>query len=552
MARLRLLRDINRTREIAGVLLKYGFGEVLERLDLPKAWAARLTPPIHGRYSRAERARLAAEELGPVFIKAAQILSTRPDLLPPDFIEEFRHLRDRVKPLPFTEMLPVLEEELGGRIEDFLDDFEETPQASGSLAQIYRARLKDSGRRVAVKVQRPRLKKPVQTDFEIMAFFAERMHKNLPGMRPFDLPVAVQQLKQGVLNELDFANEARNAELFNSLNRYPEHVYAPEVIDRFTSHRLLVTEWVDGVPVGEGQVIPELGRRLAQAGGESFFSQIMNSGFFHGDPHPGNIFVTVDGRLCFLDWGLAGQLTRQMRYNLVDLFAACRDRSPERVTRIALRMGRGNRRLNRVGLEKAVTAVLFKHDEALREMRELGRVIFELIYVFGSHGIHVARDYTLLAKAVISIEESARTLDPDFQLAALGEPFVRELNWERWNPLKLTRWTVGDLREKVNRLTELPEDVQRLLHQLEDHELSVALDHRGLGSFGDKIDAAFSRLSLAVLSAALIMGSSIVLNVDVGPRYRDIPLLSYGGYLLSVIMGVYLIIDILRHRSRSR
>jgi ubiquinone biosynthesis protein len=544
--RIHLFRDAVRAKEIVTVLLRYRFDEILRTIDTPAALLSRITPSVKGNLTLWQRTRLAIEELGPTFVKAAQLLSTRPDILPRELIEELKDLRDKVKPVPFEKIRPVLEKELGEPLENEFSSFEETPVASGSIGQVHRATLRKTGEPVGVKIQRPDIRKPITADLEIIAWFAEQLHQHLPALRPFDLPTVVQELKQGIMNELDFTIEARNNTLFNALNQSPEKVFAPEVLPEFTDDRLLVTKWIEGVPPGQVPESNEKKAALAHDGGDSFFSQIIVTGFFHGDPHPGNLLVTPDGRLCFLDWGLAGQLTGAMRYYLIDLFAACQQGNAERVTRIGIMMGRSTRRIDKVQLEKAVTATLFKHAGSLREMRHLGHLIFDLIFDFGSNGIHISRDYTLLARAVISIEETAKQLDPDFNLAAVGEPYVRQLTLERWNPIKLSRQLITTGRERLSTLAELPNDLQRLLHRIEDEDIQVQLRHQNLERTTEGIHAAFSRLSLAVIIGSLFIGSSLVITTGVKPFIWGYPAIGIAGYVFSGVIGMKFVWDLWR------
>jgi len=540
------LRDAVRAKEIVTILLKYRFDELLGRIETPAAWLNRITPSVKGNYTLWQRIRLAAEELGPTFIKVCQVLSTRPDILPPELISELGRLRDQVTPLPFDRIQPVLDKALGQPYAEVFSQFDTAPVAAGSVGQIYRATLR-TGEEVAVKVQKPGIRKPILTDLEIIEWFAAQLHEHVPELRPFDLPEVVKELRKGILAELDFTIEARNATLFNSLNQYPEKVFAPQVFDAFTDPRLLVAEWIDGKGPSQISLAEDEGRRIADAGGSSFFSQIVVTGFFHGDPHGGNILITPDGRICFIDWGLAGQLTRQMRYHLVDLFQACAERNASRVTNLGIRMSRSTLRIDTVALEKAVTASLFKHDQSLRRMENLGNVIFDLIFVFGSHGIHLARDYTLLAKAVISIEKTAKALDPAFNLVEVGKPFIRQITLERWNPLNITRGTLMDARRHLATLAEIPADFQRLLHRIEDEDVGIQLHHQGLERFNRTIDGAFSRLALAVILGALLIGSSTVITTGVQPLLWGYPAIGIIGYLMALVLGFYVVFDILRH-----
>nr|WP_238710313.1 AarF/ABC1/UbiB kinase family protein [Oceanipulchritudo coccoides] len=461
-------------------------------------------------------------------------------------------MQDRITPLGFEKIRPVLEKELGTSIKEVFSEFDEQPKASASLGQIYKAQLRDSGQEVAVKIQKPGLRKPINTDLEILTWLVNQIHENVPTLQPFDLPLVLEELKTGLLNELDFTVEARNASVFNSLNQFPEKVFAPDVLEAYSTSRLLVCEWIEGEAPSRAQLNDEERRQIAETGGHSFFSQIVLTGFFHGDPHPGNILVTPGKRLCLLDWGLAGQLTTRMRYALIDLFSACGKRDAAMVTRIALRLGRPPRRMQRTQLEKAITTILFKYDADLKQMENIGKVIFELIFVFGSHGIHVARDYTLLAKAIISIERTSTELDPDFSLATVGEPYIRKLNWERWNPKNLSRHLIGEWREKLTQLSELPQDLQRILHQVEDGDLVIPLEHKGVNRATNTIHHAFSRLSLAVIIGSLIIGSSLVINTGTKPLLWGYPAIGIVGYLLSAAIGAYVAFDILRSGRKHK
>ena len=552
--KLHLIRDAVRTKEIVAILLKYRFDEIIEKTDTPASWLTRFVPPVKERLSIWQRVRLAIEELGPTFIKIGQVLSTRPDILPKELILELENLQDRITPLPFETIEPVLEKELGRPVEEVFSYFDKEPAASASLAQIYRARMREGDQEVAVKIQKPNIRKPIQVDLEILSWLAEQVHENIEALRAYDLPEVIEELKQGLLKELDFTVEARNASVFNSLNQFPEKVFAPVVLEAFTTSRLMISEWIEGLSPDSENFSAEEAREIAQTGGNSFFSQIVITGFFHGDPHPGNILITPDLRICLLDWGLAGQLTSRMRYALIDLFSACAKRDAAMATRIGLQLGRIPHRMQRTNLEKAITTVLFKYDADLRKMENIGTVIFELVFVFGSHGIHVARDYTLLAKAIISIEQTSTRLDPDFSLAEVGQPYIRKLNWERWNPRKLSRTLAGELREKFKQLSELPQDLQRIFHRLEDGELPIILEHRGVNRATNTIHHAFSRLSLAVIIGSLIIGSSLVINTGVEPLLWGYPAIGILGYLMSATIGAYVAFDILRsgHEKKER
>lgn len=549
---LSLIRDVVRAKEIIRILIRYRFDQLLQNTDTPASWLARMVPPVREGLPLWERVRRAIEELGPTFIKIGQVLSTRPDILPPGLIEQLEQLRDKISPLPPEVMVPAIELELGATIDEVFSVFDPQPVAAASIGQVYKACLRRSGQWVALKIQKPDLRKPIQTDLEILSWLAWQIHQNLEEMRPYDLPGIIEELRRGITSELDFTIEARNASIFSCLNQFPDQVFAPAVLEQFTTQKLLITEWIDGKSIDAVDLPDSIRKELALRGGTSFFSQIAITGFFHGDPHPGNLRITDDNRICFLDWGLAGQIGTRMRHNLVDLFAACKARDADKISRIAIRMDESADRVNRARLEKSVTTVLFKYDAELRKMDQLGKVIFELIFVFGSHGIHLSRDYSLLAKAIISIERTATLLDPTFNLARISEPFVGDIRRERWSLKTLSRIIFGDWRDKLTDLSELPQDLQRVLHKLEDGKLPIILEHRGVERASMTIHHAFSRLSLAVIIAALIIGSSIVINTGVQPLLWGYPAIGLIGYLLSGAIGAYVAFDILRSGRKSK
>lgn len=544
--KLHLVRDVVRAKEILTVLLHYRFDELLHLTHAPAAWLSHIIPTVQADLPLCRRARLAIEELGPTFIKIGQVLSTRPDLLPADWIHELTTLRDQVTPMPFARLRPLLQAELGQPAGEIFSRFDESPAASGSLGQIHRATLRATGETVAVKIQKPHLRHTIETDFEILSWIISQAHLGLPTLRAYDLPSVVEELKKGLLQELDFSIEARQATTFNALNRFPDHVFAPRVLTRFTTPRLLVSEWVDGTRPNDLNTDPVQRAALARLGGRSFFSQMTEAGFFHADPHPGNLLVTTDGRICLLDWGLVGMLTRGMRHTLVDLFAACARRDAAAIAHTGLNMGFAPRPPTPAQLEKAITSILFKYTEDLRQMRNIGALILELVYVFGSHGIDVARDYTLLAKAILSIERTATLIDPHFNLASIGAPYVRRLQRQRWDPRHLAAQSFARWGDTLDRAADLPADLQRILRQLEDGRLQLKVQPLEAGRATETIHHAFSRLSLAVIIASLVIGSSLVINTGIQPFLWGYPAIGIIGYLLSAAIGAFVAFDILR------
>jgi len=554
---LHLFNNAVRAKEIFSVLARHGFADLLDQLDLPAGIRQRLVAHPHPHRSTWERIRLVLEDLGPTFVKFGQLMSMRPDVLPAPLILELRKLQNEVRPVPFAEIRPVLVAELSADPAEIFSEFDETPVASGSLAQVYFARLRApaeapvkegaASQLVAVKIQRPNIARTVQTDLELAGWLIGQLHHHMATLQPYDLPAAFSEVKEGVLRELDFANEARNQQYFNTLNRYPDRVFAPAVVNEFTTGRLIVMERIDGAPVGRVPVSIEQGRALAAIGARSLMQQVLVAGFFHADPHAGNVMVTTDGRLCFLDWGLAGHLTRRLRYALADFWVAAVDQDAERVVQIAADLAPADVLLDLRVMEKEVTLALREELNFAIGRQQLGRAMLKLLFIFGTHGIPLSRDYSLMAKAVLAIEEIGRTLDPAFDLREQAGPILREVRLERIGPKTLARHARDFFRTSFSVLQDLPGELHRLVRRIEHDNLTLNLQHRGLGKLEDALATSANRIALGVIIGSLIIGSSLIVTTRIPPLVHGYPVLGITGYLLSAALGFYVIWDIIRH-----
>jgi ubiquinone biosynthesis protein len=546
-----LFSNAVRTKEIAAVLVRNGFADLWQKLDPPAPFRVFGPPRGHAR-SPWESIRSVLEELGPTFIKFGQLLSMRPDALPEPLILELRKLQKAVKPQAFEEIEGVLVEELGRPIDEVFSEFERESVASASLAQVYFARLRSTGEPVAVKVQRPHLAKTVEADFDLLAWFARQAHQRIDDLRPFDLPSVVEEMRHGLELELDFRNEARHATLFNLENPHPEEVFAPRIHEAWTSRRLLVMERIEGRHLPELPLPSEMARLVARRGAQSIFRQIMLSGFFHADPHSGNLMVTDDGRVCFLDWGLAGHLTRVMRRQLLELFGAFLEADTERIARVASNMGRQAKAVDLRRLEREALFAVRENYNPRTGQGQIGRAALRMFRIFGQHGIPVAQDFALTAKAVLSIEEAAKQLDPGFDLRETFTPVIRELQREEGSPVALWRKGTRSLADGLERLQELPGELHRVLKRLEEDSVTVNFQHRGLEELDDSIESSANKITLAVIIAALVIGSSLIITTGIPPKLFGYPAIGIVGYLLSALLGIWVVIDILRSGRHRR
>lgn len=531
--------------------MRNGFGEVIQQIDWPRRWLARFTPEEDETRTIWERIRITCEELGPTFVKIAQILSTRPDLIPPPLVEEFTKLRNQVKPLDFETLRPVLDQALKHPPEHYFKDLQTEPVACASIAQVYRARLKETNQWVAIKIQKPGIDKAIRSDLEILAWFADKLHSNVEELKPFDLPALVEEAKRSMAQELDFQIEARNTNYFNASNPHPDQVFAPLVHDQFTSKRLLVTDWVEGLHPGQIKLSPEEGQQLAKNGGRSIFHQVIMSGFFHADPHGGNILITPDRKICFVDWGLSGQLTREMRYYLADLLAAVSSGDPERVVNVTLAQAITAKRVERIALEKEISFVLRKYMRFNTQSEAFGKLMIDLLQVYSRHGIQLARDYAMLAKAVNNIEEAAAQMDPDFDVRLIAEPFLKQLAWERRNPVNMARKSWWSLITNLRHLRELPSEIQRILRNIETGDIRIKMKHEGADELARAFHDASNHLTLGIIIGALIIGCSMIITTDVHPHLFGYPAIGMIGFLFSACLGLWLVWDIIRSGRRK-
>ena len=541
MTPFNILAHAVRVKEIIAVAARCGFTELLDQLELPSGFWQRFIPRPAERLPAYVRFRTALEDLGPAFIKAGQLLSMRPDVLPPALIFELRKLRSNVAPLPFAEMRPVLEANLGRPLHEVFASFDETPAASASLAQVYFARLHD-GREAAVKIQRPGLRRVVETDLALLGFFAGQLHVRIAALHPYDLPSMVAEVSAGVLRELDFNHEARNQRFFNATNPTPEHVFAPEIIEEFSGEHVLVMQRIIGRPVDSPGITAGAAQELARAGAASLFHQVLVAGFFHADPHAGNVLVAADGRLCFLDWGLAGHLTRRLRHALADLFLAAVEQDAERIVQIAAELGSPAGRADLRAMERDVTLALREDFNRVIGHVNLGRAMLKLLYIFGRNGIFITSDYSLMAKAVLSIEEVATSLDPHFDIKRSARSVLIALQKERHGPRAVLRDTRAMLRSTFGSLRELPAEIHRIIRRIEHDELTIKFQHQGLGDLDTALKTSANRIALGFISGSLLIGSSLIVAAKGGANNS----LSVTGYVIAAVIAAYVAYGIFR------
>ncbi|SDB47168.1 ubiquinone biosynthesis protein [Desulfonatronum thiosulfatophilum] len=535
------LTATSRFAVIAGKLIKYGFGSLLAQLGVSRfPWNCRRACTLSKDMTPSARLRRVIEELGPAPVKIGQLLSMRPDLIPLELCDELKGLQEDVRRERFEDVRAVVEEAYGTALENLFIEFEAEPVAAASLSQVHRARRKDTGALVAVKVQRPGIRKILAADLEIMAFLAGLANERIISLRTARLPDIVAEVHKSILRELDFTNEARSMLLFNQIFAEEPRVFAPDVHPDLARESVLVMSFVQGRRLDMFHGDPETRRDLALLGLNATVRQMLEYGFFHADPHLGNLKIVDEDKICFFDFGMCGRLTPDMRSALVDYIVALAKNDPTRVAQVAMDMAVSVPPLmDEQRFEADVMFILEGMHVPLGEVN-LGRFLLDLTNLCRDYGIFLRSDYILMARALLSIEAAGRVVDPDFDSLEALRPVAARYSLRRMVPGLSDKTLLDNLEQRMDELVNLPRRITKLLDTAVAGKLSVELHQSDFGHFPDQLRLIGNRLGGALITAALIIGSTLVYISDVGPHWNGVPALGVAGFSVSGLLGVFL------------
>jgi len=547
-------KNIGRYRQILAVLLKYGFEGIIDRLNLGRyieigmRLVSRRPPEQMEMVSNYERLRMAFEELGPTFIKLGQILSTRPDLVPLDLVQELARLQDNVPPFPFAEVKTIIEQELQRPLETVYTEFEETPMAAASIAQVHRAKLL-SGEEVAVKVQRPGIRKMIAEDLAILYHLATLLERHIAELALYRPTLIVEEFARTIRREINFYVEVAHAERFAGQFRNHPGLYIPRVFRFATTDRLLTMEYVEGIKISDITLLNEKGydrKFLASLGTDLIFEQVFIHGFFHADPHPGNLFILPGNVICYLDFGMMGHLDHKAKNILTNMIIGYARRDPAAVTAAVLGIVEWSEEPDRRLLERDITTFMDLHlYKPLKEIR-ISEIVQDLLDLISRHQLRLPPDYFFMIKALTQLESIGMVLDPDFDMTVKARPFIQRLIRDKYQPSRLLRELADEVGEVVHYLKGLPEDIHETLKHLKLRGITVALEHRGLDHIISEVNRASNRLAIALVVAAIIIGSCLIISAGVGPLLFGYPILGLIGFCLAGILGLGLLIFIIR------
>jgi ubiquinone biosynthesis protein len=559
--RRRPFRDIPRIGRIIATASRHGFGYVVEQLGLQRFFSLgkrivtfRKPPPVLAHpVTVPERLRLMFEELGPTFIKFGQVLACRPDMLPLEYSREFLKLTDSVAPFPASEARKIIEEELKAPVSAIFPFFDDAPVAAASIAQVHRATLAD-GSPVMVKVQRPNIVRIIERDLSIMRWLAGLIEARVPELAPYDVPGIVEEFARTIRRELDFFIEASNAVQLKSNFERSRVLYVPRVYTELSSKRVLVLEKIEGIRIDEYERLDREGysrKEIALKGGSALFKMVLQDGLFHADPHPGNIFVLPDGRLGLVDFGIMGRVTEENMEHFASIFLALADHDYDALVREYVELGfvaETSVDLERFEREMKDDLVELLEPYYFMQVKQIdfGAYVDRVTRILMRHRLKLPSNLYLMDKSLITLEGILKQLDPEFNYFEAAKPFVTELLLRRRNPLLAARKVGKNAGEFADAFVHLPRQFKAAFRKLMHGDIRVSIHHEELRNLIRDIDKSSNRLSFSVITASIIVASSVIIHSAQGPLLFGLPIFGLIGYVIAAILGFWILIGILR------
>jgi len=551
----RNIRSLKRYRQILGILIKYGFGHIIEQLNID--YYLELGKRIVSlgtvsreleRLSQAERLRLALEELGPTFIKLGQLLSTRPDIIPAGYINELKKLQDRVPAVSTEAIKAQLQLVLGESAETLFKEFAAIPLAAASISQVHRGVLKN-GDQVVFKIRRPGIERIIDTDVDILMGLAYLVEHHLPGGEMYDPTGLVKEFRRTINRELDFSREGRTIDRFSSNFEYDEMVRIPKVYWEYTARTVLTMEYISGIKISQLDELRNAGYDLqviARNGANTFLKQVFEHGLFHADPHPGNIYVLPDNVICIFDFGMVGRLDDDLKLQLTELLLSVLSRDVDHIISQLLYSGELHDESNLKNLKRDLSEFIDDYYDLLLQDLRVGKLLIDFIEILTEYRIKFPSNLMLLAKALIAMEGLGRQLDPTFNMIEQVRPFAEQIVKDRYSPTSLGKDFSRTLQSYHALAKSLPKDIKEFINRVNRNKFKIDLEHRGLERLITDLDKSSNRISFSLVIAALIIGSSLIMQTDKGPILFGFPVLGLVGYSVAGFLGFALAIAILR------
>ena len=543
--------NIKRLNEIYKVLKKNDFGYLIEENTFFKKF-----PFLRNRKLSKEeelgdspdesipiRMRKVLEELGPAYIKLGQMLSTRPDLVGVEIAEELQKLRDDTPVTPFDEIKEVIETELGDSMNKIYVDIDETPIGSASIGQVYKARLRETGEKVAIKVQKPNSRELIESDIKIMKFLAKRIDQFLTMTKPLNLPVVISEFERSIFKEINFLEETMNLQNLANNFKKVSYIKIPEVHTTYCSEKVITMEYIDGVAVTDllKKDYPKIDKKkIANYGVKSYFKQVLIDGFFHADPHPGNLIVTKDGKLCYIDLGMMGILSENFKETLAELILLLIGRNSNNIIKQLIYMDIITPAQNTDKLKTDLDDLLNLYYGA--ELRNMDGLLDDLLNVMVENNIALPREFVMIGRGIALIEDTGKQLDPTFNAAEELKKLSRKIVINKYKPERIAKSSINYLLQLEHLAKDLPDTINNTISKIENGKLEVNLKHL-------EVSELINQISVSLILSALIIGSSLAMFIEKGYHLFGYPILGLIGFIVSGILGIYLIIQYMIERD---
>jgi ubiquinone biosynthesis protein len=546
-------KHLKRYKDIALLLIKHGRSDVVKHAGLHDALELETVETTKGA-AKADELAQDLEKMGPTFIKLGQLLSTRADFLPPAYIHALTRLQDKIDPFPFEQVEAIVSGELGVRISKAFSEFGAKPLATASLGQVHRATMHD-GRMVVVKVQRPGIREIIAEDMEVLEEIAGFLDKHTQWGKRYQFGKMLEELRRSLWRELDYRQEARNlSTLGANLLEFPG-IVVPAPIEDFTTSRVLTMEYIDGKKITELSPLARLdfnGADLAEELFHAYLKQILVDGFFHADPHPGNVFLTDDHRIALLDLGMVGRITPQLQGNLLQLLLAVSDGRGDDAAAIAIKISELKEDFSENTFRQRVAGLVSEHQGSQMDQLQVGRVVLEITEIAGDNGLRVPAELTLLSKTLLNLDLVGQTLDPKFNPNASirrnAEKILRQRVGKAFSPSNL----LGGLLEMKDLFARLPSRLNRILDAIAHNELKLKVDTIDEDVIIEGLQKIANRITLGLVLAALIVGAALLMRVETSFRIFGYPGLAILSFLGVAGGGLFLVIRIVMHDSFSK
>lgn len=538
-------KNIKRLNEIYTVLKKNNFGHLIEKNTFFVKFPFLKSNDEESLEEFEDdsvpiRVRKVFEELGPAFIKFGQMLSTRPDLVGTEIAEELQKLRDNTPVTPFEEMKKVIESELSAPIDEIFSEIIEEPAGSASIGQVYKAKLKENDDAVAVKVQKPNSREIIESDLKIMKFLAKRMDKYISKTRPFNLPVMVSEFEKSIFKELNFLEELMNIQNLAYNFKDEEYIKIPKAYPDYSTSKVLTMELIYGTTLTdliEGDY-PEINKKkIANYGLKSYFKQIMIDGFFHADPHPGNLIVTEERKLCYIDMGMMGVLSEEFKRNLAELILLLISGNTSGIIKQLLYMDIISPSQNTDKLRRDIDDLLNLYYGA--EITQMDGALEDLLKAMINNNVVLPREFIMLGRGITIIEDTGKKLDPNFNATTELKKLSKQIVADRYKPDNLVKSGLNFVVQMEHLAKDLPDTINSTISKIEEGNLEVHLKLDGISELTNQI-------SVALIIAALIVGSSLALVAKCEPIVFGMPILGITGFVISGLLGIYLVLVYMR------